>query len=122
MAFRNINPKNGKLIKTFDHITNHEMLDHLEKANRAFKYMRTQGSDGFKERFEKFNNLKALMADRKQRLAEAITNDNGKPIRETIAEVEKSMTMIDYYVQNTEAFAASEKYPHAKYSDVRVVN
>ena len=46
------------------------------------------------------------MVDRKQRLAEAITNDMGKTIRESISEVEKSMTMIDYYVKNTRDFAA----------------
>lgn len=41
------------------------------------------------------------MTDRKQKIAEAITNDNGKPIKESIGEVEKSMTLIDYYIKNT---------------------
>ena len=41
MTFRSVNPKNGKLVKSFEYITNHEMLSHLDQANRAFKYMRT---------------------------------------------------------------------------------
>jgi acyl-CoA reductase-like NAD-dependent aldehyde dehydrogenase len=63
--------------------------------------MRNLGKDGFHERFEKFNTLRGLMVDRKLKLAEAITNDMGKTIRESIGEVEKSMTMIDYFVKNT---------------------
>lgn len=35
----------------------------------------------------------------------------GKPIKESIAEVEKSMTLIDYYCKNSLEFAADEKIP-----------
>ncbi len=62
------------------------------------------------------------MVDRKQRLAEAITNDMGKTIRESISEVEKSMTMIDYFVKNTREFAAYETISHQKFPQVYVVN
>jgi succinate-semialdehyde dehydrogenase/glutarate-semialdehyde dehydrogenase len=40
------------------------------------------------------------MNNKKQTLAELITTEMGKPIKESIAEVEKSISMIDYYAQN----------------------
>ena len=52
--------------------------------------------------------MKKLISDRKQKLAEAITNDMGKPIKESIGEVEKVMTLIDYYTKNTKPFIADE--------------
>ena len=66
--------------------------------------------------------MKSLMGDRKQRLAEAITNDMGKTIRESISEVEKSMTMIDYFVKNTKEFSANETISHQKFPEVIVMN
>lgn len=46
MAFRSVNPKNGKLTKTYDRILNHDMYSKLEKSYKSFKYMRNQGTDG----------------------------------------------------------------------------
>jgi len=49
------------------------------------------------------------MKDRKEKIALGITNDMGKPIRESIAEVEKSMGLVEYYIKNTNDFIADEK-------------
>lgn len=40
MSFKSVNPKNGKLLRTYEIITNHEMLDKLEKSYKAYKFMR----------------------------------------------------------------------------------
>jgi acyl-CoA reductase-like NAD-dependent aldehyde dehydrogenase len=56
------------------------------------------------------------------KIAEAITNDMGKTIKESVGEVEKSMTMIDYYVKNTLEFAANEKIPPSRFSEVIIMN
>lgn len=96
MAFRSVNPKNGKLTKTYERILNNDMYDKLEKSYKSYKYMRNCGADGIKEMIEKCEKLKLLMQERKQKISEAITNDMGKPIKESIGEVEKSMSMIDY--------------------------
>ena len=49
------------------------------------------------------------MKDRKDKIAHGITNDMGKPIKESIAEVEKSMGLVEYYIKHTHEFAADEK-------------
>lgn len=38
------------------------------------------------------------MQEKKQNLAESITNEMGKPIKESLAEVDKSCGMIDYLI------------------------
>ena len=44
MAFKSINPKNGKLLKSFDYISNATMETKLDKSFKAYKYMANQGS------------------------------------------------------------------------------
>jgi acyl-CoA reductase-like NAD-dependent aldehyde dehydrogenase len=51
------------------------------------------------------------MNKRKMKIAEDITNDQGKPIKESIGEVEKTMTLIDYYAKNTLKFIENETIP-----------
>ncbi|CDW82260.1 succinate-semialdehyde dehdyrogenase [Stylonychia lemnae] len=108
MAFRSINPKNNKLFMSYEAITNQQMFEHLEKSYKSYKYMRNQGREGFDERFSKFQKLISLMKDRKEKIALGITNDMGKPLKESIAEVEKSMGLVEYYIKNTRDLAADE--------------
>ncbi len=49
-----------------------------------------------------------LRAD-KQKHAEIITREMGKPVRESVAEIEKCALACDYYAQNTEKFLEPEK-------------
>lgn len=79
-SFKSINPKNGKLFKTYDSITNHKMYEALERSYNSYKFMRNQGADGVKERLQKLLKVKQIMGDKKARIAENITADMGKPI------------------------------------------
>ena len=65
MVFKSINPKNGRLLKTYDCISNNQLNDKLEKSIKVFKYMKNQGPEGVTERFDKFAKVKALMLQRK---------------------------------------------------------
>ena len=100
MVFKSVNPKNGKLMKSFELLSNTKMHEKLDNSFKMYKYMRNQGEQGIVERFTKFQNIKEQMNNKKQTLAELITTEMGKPIKESIAEVEKSISMIDYYAQN----------------------
>ena len=57
------------------------------------------------------------MLERRQNLAEMITNEVGKPIKESYGEIDKSITMIDYFNQNTEKFMEDESIPPSKYKE-----
>ena len=44
--FKSINPKNGKLMKTFESATSADIKAAITKAHNSYKYMRNNGNDG----------------------------------------------------------------------------
>jgi succinate-semialdehyde dehydrogenase / glutarate-semialdehyde dehydrogenase len=44
-------------------------------------------------------------------LGETITNEMGKPLKESLGEVDKSVGMIDYYIKNAESYLKDEVIP-----------
>ena len=121
MVFKSINPKNGKLIKTFDCLTSKELQEKLEKSFKCYKFMKNQGASGLQQRFDKLENVKKLMTAQRQALAETITNEMGKCIKESQGEVDKCLYMIDYNIKNAEKFLRDEEIPPSKYSKATVV-
>lgn len=89
----------------------------LDKAYAVYKNWRNNGEDGFKERIEKFSKLKEVLNERRQIICETITNEMGKPIKQTAGEIDKAIALIDYYIQNASEFLANEplktKFPEA---------
>jgi acyl-CoA reductase-like NAD-dependent aldehyde dehydrogenase len=61
------------------------------------------------------------MNSQRQRLAETITNEMGKCIKESYGEVDKSIAMIDYAIKNAEKFMTEEEIPPSKYARATVV-
>lgn len=108
MVFKSINPKNGRIMKTVDCITTQRLHEECERSFKVYKYMKNQGLQGVEDRAEKFNQVKTLLNERKASLAEIITNEVGKPLRESVGEIDKSISMIDYFNKNTENFLKDE--------------
>jgi succinate-semialdehyde dehydrogenase / glutarate-semialdehyde dehydrogenase len=115
MVFKSINPKNGKLLKTYECIANKDLHEKLEKSFKCYKFMKNQGMSGLDQRFEKLEKVKILMNSQRQKLAETITNEMGKCIKESYGEVDKSIAMIDYAIKNSEKFLTEEVIPPSKY-------
>ncbi len=61
------------------------------------------------------------MAAKRQVLAETITNEMGKCIKESQGEIDKSIAMIDYNIKNAEGFLRDESIPPSKYASATVV-
>jgi succinate-semialdehyde dehydrogenase/glutarate-semialdehyde dehydrogenase len=78
-------------------------------------------NDGIMERLEKIENVKKILTERKQKIAEIITNEMGKTIKESAGEVEKSIKMIEYYQNNAIEFMKEENLP-SKFLESYVVN
>ena len=121
MVFKSVNPKSGKLLKTYECITNKDLADKLERSHKCFKFMKNQGASGLQQRFDKLENVKKLLATRRQVLAETITNEMGKCIKESYGEVDKSIGMIDYSIRNAEGFLRDQEIPPSKYAKATVV-
>ena len=61
------------------------------------------------------------MIAQRQPLAETITNEMGKCIKESYGEVDKSIAMIDYNIKNAEKFLVDEQIPPSKYAKATVI-
>ncbi|MFQ3307542.1 MAG: succinate-semialdehyde dehydrogenase/glutarate-semialdehyde dehydrogenase [Candidatus Midichloriaceae bacterium] len=59
-------------------------------------------------RIKYIEKLSEILDSKKQHLAKCITNEMGKTISESIAEVEKCKILCDYYIENSEKFLKSK--------------
>jgi succinate-semialdehyde dehydrogenase/glutarate-semialdehyde dehydrogenase len=117
MSYISFNPYTGKEEKTFDLITDEELTQKLKLADEAYNEWSAQP---FESRAKVMHRLADMLHNNKQYHAEIITGEMGKPISQSIAEVEKCALVCRYYADNAAGFLASEKMESgAKKSYVR---
>lgn len=58
MVFKSINPKNGKLMKSVDYISNQQVQDKLERSFKIFKFMKNEGTSGIETRAAMFEEVR----------------------------------------------------------------
>jgi succinate-semialdehyde dehydrogenase/glutarate-semialdehyde dehydrogenase len=76
----------------------HNKLDFSKKVFHFWK------STTILERKKLFTTLSAVMQTHKQAAAQLITAEMGKPIKESISEIEKCIGLVDWYVKQCETF------------------
>lgn len=103
---KSINPANGKEIKIYPDMDLEKVNQIIIKSNDALAdWQRTD----FSFRKEKMKNAAKILIDKKDKYAEIITLEMGKPIKQSIAEVEKCSWVCDYYAENAEKFLSNEE-------------
>jgi len=101
MTYQSVNPYTRQITELFRTITNKELTEILNKAELSFhKWSQTR----FSERAQLLNNTAALLEKEKTKHAEIITSEMGKPIRQSVAEVEKCAWLCRYYAENGERY------------------
>lgn len=94
-----INPYNGEKLYEFKELTDKEVHDKIEAAHKAFQSWRKSG-------FDKRSELMLKAADELKKntdkYAKVMTQEMGKPISQSIAEVEKCAWACEYYAKNAE--------------------
>lgn len=75
-----------------------------KKINTAAVAFQTWKKTALTERIRHIENLKVKLLENKQEYAEWISKEMGKPITQSIAEVEKCGLLCDYYIHNAPAF------------------
>jgi len=104
-SFQTINPFDNKVIKEYQFYSSKKIDTILNSANDCFKkWRKTPISD----RTKLLNNVAELLEANKKVFAETITLEMGKPIRESIAEIEKCVTLCDFYATNADDFLSDE--------------
>ncbi|ANW96760.1 hypothetical protein AXE80_10945 [Wenyingzhuangia fucanilytica] len=99
------NPYTLKEIKQYSFLTNDELNLQLNSAQKSYKEWKVIP---LKDKELLGLKLKELMLTRKEELAHLISNEMGKPITQSLAEVEKTSTLIDYFTHNTSNFLKNQ--------------
>jgi succinate-semialdehyde dehydrogenase / glutarate-semialdehyde dehydrogenase len=107
MAYQTINPYDGKVVKSFDEISDAQLEKKLKTASHCFENDWRHRS--FADRKAVLARAAALMRERSQAMAELITLEMGKLIQQSAGEVALSAAILDYYAEHAEEFLAPEK-------------
>ncbi|WP_378186339.1 NAD-dependent succinate-semialdehyde dehydrogenase [Aquimarina sp. W85] len=100
---KSINPYTGELIKTYDAHSSQEASEILKNADQTFASWRTTP---IKDRAKKMKQVAEILMDNKEEYATMITLEMGKPISQSIAEIEKCAWVCDFYALNAPQFLA----------------
>src|ERR1051326_730986 len=103
-----INPATGRVIATYDNMSSEEIAQKVKSARAAYqKWSKLDIS----ERTAYIRSLGRVMRKNKDEYASLITEEMGKPIRQSIAEIEKCVWVCDYYSDHAESFLRDELIP-----------
>ncbi len=105
MAIATVNPFTNKTLKSFIEGTPEKIERALSTAHAEFTRWRRTSYD---ERAVLLHEVAAIMRERRNELSKLITTEMGKLIAESVAEIELSAAIFDYYATNGERFLADE--------------
>lgn len=101
-----VNPANEKIISEYKQLDNKSIEKHIDSAATAYKFWSTTSFSVRSEVIKKVSNLLLTNIDR---FAKLITDEMGKPISQSIAEVEKCAWVCDYYADHAENLLKEEE-------------
>lgn len=104
MKLKSINPANLEVIAEYSEYSDSIIQDKLESSNAAYLQWRTTS---FADRVALILACQNVLLTQKQVYAELISLEMGKPITESIAEVEKCALLCEYYAKHAEEFLAN---------------
>jgi succinate-semialdehyde dehydrogenase/glutarate-semialdehyde dehydrogenase len=106
MAFQTCNPANGQITFTHPGISTEQALDRVEQVRVIQKEWALKTD--FATRASLFIRLANMLRERAQIHAALITQEIGKPIAQSLAEVQKCANVCDYYATHGAEFLKDE--------------
>ncbi len=104
-SIKSVNPATGEMIGDFELDTRYIVENKIKLSGKDFREWKgTMPID----RSMYLENIAGLLRERKQELAEIITREMGKPIKQSQAEIEKCAWLNEYFARNVETFLAAE--------------
>jgi succinate-semialdehyde dehydrogenase/glutarate-semialdehyde dehydrogenase len=104
-VLRSINPATGQGLGSYEVTTDEQVTKAVKQAEKAFPGWRALS---FRERGSLLRSVAKQLRSQRQQLAELATREMGKPIQQSIAEVEKCATSFEFYAKNGPAFLKDE--------------
>jgi acyl-CoA reductase-like NAD-dependent aldehyde dehydrogenase len=105
LRFQTINPATEEVIEEYETMSHDEVFEIANKCQQAFIEWRKLTIAG---RCNYVKKLSAVLRNNKQSYGHLITQEMGKPIKESIAEVEKCAWTADVYADSAEQWLADE--------------
>jgi succinate-semialdehyde dehydrogenase/glutarate-semialdehyde dehydrogenase len=105
MAIETINPTTGEKVKSYPEMSAQEVNDILQKSDQTFAaWRRTK----FSERSGKMKKAAEILRSGREEYARLMAIEMGKVLAQGRAEIDKCVTVCDYYAENAEACLARE--------------
>ncbi len=106
MIIKTVNPATEELLAEYESVTpeqvNHEVQDSRMVFDKIWRKI------DITERSKLLRNLSHILLQKKKEYATIITNEMGKPITESTAEIEKCIWVCNYYADNGKKFLEPE--------------
>ncbi|MDV6167312.1 NAD-dependent succinate-semialdehyde dehydrogenase [Flavobacterium sp. DG1-102-2] len=100
-SIETINPFNNNILAKHQYLSAIQVSDKLKINQKSFKKW---GVISVNERLNFIKTLGFVLTKRQHLLSEKCTLEMGKPIKQSIAEVQKCKLLCDYYLENAEQF------------------
>ena len=105
MKLISMNPYTEEIAEEFETLTFEESVQVLIKSRQAFLYWKKVS---IRERRGYLRILSERLREHQRDFAETITREMGKPIKQSLAEIEKCAWLCDYFAENLERFLSEE--------------
>lgn len=108
MAIQSVNPATGKVLKVFKATSSEDVEKSLYKAKVAFAVW---GKLRVEERVRYVEQIVGFLEKRKTELGKLITLEMGRVYADSLAEIDKSISICKFYVENGEKFLQEQHVP-----------
>ncbi len=105
MAIETINSTTNKLVKSFEKMRDEQVNEIIISSEKAYKYWR---KTTFEHRAKLLKSSANVLRSNSKKYAEIMTLEMGKPISQSIAEIEKCAWVCEYYAENAEQMLSKE--------------
>lgn len=103
-----VNPATGKVIASYDNEGAEQVNAKVRAARQAFASWK---KTDLAERADLMRKLGRVMRKNREEYARVVTEEMGKPIRQSLAEIEKCAWVCDYYAEHAEVFLRDQLVP-----------
>lgn len=103
--FQTVNPATGETLKSYDHFAMAQVDSLLSEAWASYQKAKPSTVP---DRANRLRALAAALRVRAQEIGCSMSLEMGKPLNDSLAEVEKSATAFDYYAENLERLVSAE--------------
>ncbi len=104
MSVQTVNPATEEIIAKYDIVSNEKIIESVKKSRIAFNDWKKD----IKKRAVFVHAIADELRKNKTDLAQVVTKEMGKPIKESLSEVEKCAWAMEFYGDNGDIFLSSE--------------